>query len=50
MIPGFNRIMGALQNVKLTVPVVNVLYDEFKLASKEKLNQNYSQLKIVFWQ
>ena len=39
MIPGFNRIMGAIQNVKLTVPVVNVLYDEFKLKSKEKLNQ-----------
>jgi ABC-type multidrug transport system fused ATPase/permease subunit len=39
MIPGFNRVMGAIQNVKLTVPVVNVLYDEFKLKSKEKLNQ-----------
>ena len=29
MIPGFNRIMGAIQNVKLTVPVVNVLFNEF---------------------
>lgn len=36
MIPGFNRIMGAIQNVKLTVPVVNVLYKEFKL----KLDSN----------
>ena len=31
MIPGFNRIMSAIQNVKLTVPVVNVLYEEFQL-------------------
>ena len=36
MIPGFNRIMGAIQNVKLTVPVVNVLYDEFKLKFDSK--------------
>ena len=36
MIPGFNRIMGAIQNVKLTVPVVNVLYSEFLLEKEMK--------------
>ncbi len=38
MIPGFNRIMGTLQAVKLTVPVVNLLFEEFKLEVKTKIN------------
>jgi len=43
MIPGFNRIMGAIQNVKLTVPVVNVLYKEFK-NKKQKTYHNNKKL------
>ena len=38
MIPGFNRIMGAIQNVKLTVPVVNVLHSEFLFEKEIKKN------------
>ena len=46
MIPGFNRIMGAIQNVKLTVPVVNVLYNEFRLDKiTKKKNENEVVLK-----
>lgn len=41
MIPGFNRIMGAIQNVKLTVPVVNVLFNEFSFDKRlEKTSSN----------
>jgi len=47
MIPGFNRIMGAIQNIKLTVPVVNVLYDEFKLETKEKFNEKINDFNFV---
>lgn len=47
MLPGFNRIMGAIQNVKLTVPVVNVLYDEFKLEPKDNFKKKIIPFNFV---
>ncbi|MDP3667901.1 MAG: ABC transporter ATP-binding protein [Sediminibacterium sp.] len=37
MIPSVNRIMGAVQSIRYTEPVVNVLYDEFKLNNDSRV-------------
>jgi ATP-binding cassette, subfamily B, bacterial PglK len=47
MIPSFNRIMGAMQQIRYAKPVVNLLYDEFKMIRSNKLNSQVSK-KINF--
>jgi len=47
MLPSVSRIMGAVQNIRFTQPVVDVLYKEFKIISNEKLEENFSK-KISF--
>jgi ABC-type bacteriocin/lantibiotic exporter with double-glycine peptidase domain len=40
MIPSLNRIMASTQSLKFAEPVVDVLYNEFKLIEKQKIYQN----------
>ena len=47
MIPSFNRIMGAMQQIRYAQPVVTLLYDEFKMIRSNVLNSQVSR-KINF--
>ena len=40
LMPSLNRIMGGLQNIRYAIPVINVLYDEFK---KIEINKNFTE-------
>ena len=47
MIPSFNRIMSSIQQVQFAKPVVNTLYNEFRLLTNAELNEN-SINKLTF--
>tara|TARA_X000000950_G_scaffold45778_1_gene52131 strand:- start:20445 stop:22160 length:1716 start_codon:yes stop_codon:yes gene_type:complete len=38
LMPSVNRILGSLQNIRSAKPVIDLLYDEFILIEKNKLN------------
>ena len=48
MIPSVNRILGYVQSVTYSKPVVNVLYDEFKLIEGSELSQGNVGMELVF--
>jgi len=47
MIPSANRVMGFLQSIRYAQPVVNLLYEEFKLIHSANSKKNYKDF-ILF--
>ena len=46
MIPSVNRIMGSIQFIRYSGPVVDVLYEECKLISNSNIGQSLSQTDL----
>lgn len=47
MMPSVNRIMGAIQQIRFAIPVIQTLYDEFRLIDKP-INLNFSNSSMTF--
>lgn len=48
MLPSVNRIMSSIQGVKFAKPVVDVLYNEFKIIRNVKNTSKFNEEKISF--
>jgi len=47
MIPSANRVMGFLQSIRFAQPVVNLLYDEFKLIQSANSKKNHEDISLL---
>ena len=47
MIPSANRVMGFLQSIRFAQPVVNLLYDEFKIIQGTHSNKIFEKVDLL---